>query len=55
MKVDDRVIGLMSGKTAKAYPGGILAQHGFGAGRFAEGTDRHHLVKLLQHSPRVQG
>jgi hypothetical protein len=25
---DDRVIGLMSGTTAKAYPGGILSQHG---------------------------
>ena len=25
---DDRVIGLMSGKTAKAYPAGILSQHG---------------------------
>ena len=28
MKADDRVIGLMSGTTAKAYPAGILAQHG---------------------------
>ena len=28
MNPDDRVIGLMSGKTAKAYPAGILAQHG---------------------------
>jgi hypothetical protein len=28
MKADDRVIGVMSGKTAKAYPAGILAQHG---------------------------
>ena len=28
MNVDDRVIGVMSGKTAKAYPAGILAQHG---------------------------
>jgi hypothetical protein len=28
MNGDDRVIGLMSGKTAKAYPAGILAQHG---------------------------
>jgi Protein of unknown function (DUF3179) len=28
MNSDDRVIGLMSGKTAKAYPAGILAQHG---------------------------
>jgi uncharacterized protein DUF3179 len=28
MNPDDRLIGLMSGKTAKAYPAGILAQHG---------------------------
>jgi uncharacterized protein DUF3179 len=28
VNADDRVIGLMSGKTAKAYPAGILAQHG---------------------------
>jgi hypothetical protein len=28
MNADDRVIGLMNGKTAKAYPAGILAQHG---------------------------
>src|SRR3954463_1361254 len=28
MTGDDRVIGVMSGKTAKAYPAGILAQHG---------------------------
>ena len=28
MTADDRVIGVMSGKTAKAYPAGILAQHG---------------------------
>ena len=28
MKADDRVIGLMSGTRAKAYPAGILAQHG---------------------------
>jgi len=28
MSGDDRVIGLMSGTTAKAYPAGILAQHG---------------------------
>jgi hypothetical protein len=28
MKDDDRVIGLMSGKIAKAYPAGILSQHG---------------------------
>jgi Protein of unknown function (DUF3179) len=25
---DDRVIGLMSGRVAKAYPAGILIQHG---------------------------
>ncbi len=25
---EDRVIGLMSGSTAKAYPGAILSQHG---------------------------
>ena len=28
MTADDRVIGLMSGDIAKAYPAGILAQHG---------------------------
>ena len=28
MNADDRVIGLISGKAAKAYPAGILAQHG---------------------------
>jgi hypothetical protein len=28
MSPDDRVIGLMSGKAVKAYPAGILAQHG---------------------------
>ena len=28
MSADNRVIGLMSGKAAKAYPAGILAQHG---------------------------
>jgi len=28
MEAEDRVIGLMSGKAAKAYPAGILAQHG---------------------------
>jgi uncharacterized protein DUF3179 len=28
LTADDRVIGLMSGKTAKAYPAAILAQHG---------------------------
>jgi hypothetical protein len=28
MNGEDRVIGLMSGKIAKAYPAGILSQHG---------------------------
>jgi hypothetical protein len=28
MHPDDRLIGLMSGNTPKAYPAGILAQHG---------------------------
>jgi hypothetical protein len=28
MTPDDRVIGLTAGKTVKAYPAGILAQHG---------------------------
>jgi hypothetical protein len=28
MNSDDRLIGVMSGETAKAYPAGILAQHG---------------------------
>jgi len=28
MSADDRVIGLMDGSTAKAYPAGILSQHG---------------------------
>ena len=28
MMPEDRVIGLMSGKIPKAYPAGILAQHG---------------------------
>jgi hypothetical protein len=28
MHDEDRVIGLMSGETAKAYPAGILSQHG---------------------------
>jgi hypothetical protein len=28
MTADDRVIGLMSGEIPKAYPAGILAQHG---------------------------
>jgi len=28
MNDEDRVIGVMSGKTAKAFPAGILSQHG---------------------------
>jgi Protein of unknown function (DUF3179) len=28
MSADDRVIGLMDGSTAKAYPAAILSQHG---------------------------
>ena len=28
MMADDRVIGVIDGRTAKAYPAGILAQHG---------------------------
>ena len=28
MRDEDRVIGVMSGTTAKAYPAGILSQHG---------------------------
>jgi hypothetical protein len=28
MNADDRVIGLMSGRVAKAFPAGILSQHG---------------------------
>jgi len=28
MNADDRVIGVMSGRAAKAFPAGILAQHG---------------------------
>jgi len=28
MNDDDRVIGVLSGKDAKAYPAGILSQHG---------------------------
>ena len=28
MNDEDRVIGLMAGKTAKAFPAGILSQHG---------------------------
>lgn len=34
---EDRVIGLMSGTTAKAYPGGILSQHGLVEDRSPEG------------------
>jgi len=28
MSAEDRVIGVMTGKTAKAFPAGILSQHG---------------------------
>jgi len=34
---DDRVIGLMAGTTAKAYPGGILSQHGLVEDRSPDG------------------
>lgn len=37
MNDEDRVIGLMSGKTAKAYPAGILSQHGLVQDRSAKG------------------
>ena len=37
MNADDRVIGLMSGKTAKAYPAGILSQHGLVEDRSPKG------------------
>ena len=55
MNGDDRVIGLMSGKTAKASPAGILAQHGLVQDDSPKGPTAITLVKLLQHSPRVQG
>ena len=34
---EDRVIGLMSGAVAKAYPGGILSQHGLVQDRSPKG------------------
>jgi hypothetical protein len=37
MTDDARVIGLMSGKVAKAYPAGILAQHGLVEDRSPKG------------------
>jgi len=37
MKDDDRLIGLMSGKVAKAYPAGILSQHGLVEDQSASG------------------
>ena len=37
MSDDDRVIGVMSGKTAKAYPAGILSQHGLVEDRSPKG------------------
>lgn len=37
MNAEDRVIGLMSGATAKAYPAGILAQHGLVEDRSPKG------------------
>ena len=37
MSDDDRVIGVMSGKAAKAYPAGILSQHGLVEDRSLKG------------------
>lgn len=37
MNDEDRVIGLMSGQTAKAYPAGILSQHGLVEDRSPKG------------------
>jgi hypothetical protein len=37
MSDDDRVIGVMSGKTAKAFPAGILSQHGLVEDRSPKG------------------
>jgi hypothetical protein len=34
---EDRVIGVMSGRTAKAYPAGILSQHGLVEDRSPKG------------------
>jgi hypothetical protein len=37
MNADDRVIGLMSGNVAKAFPAGILSQHGLVEDRSPKG------------------
>jgi len=37
LRGDDRVIGIMSGKTAKAFPAGILSQHGLVEDRSPKG------------------
>jgi hypothetical protein len=37
MSDEDRVIGVMTGKTAKAYPAGILSQHGLVEDRSPKG------------------
>jgi hypothetical protein len=37
MTDDDRVIGLMAGNVAKAYPAGILSQHGLVEDRSPDG------------------
>ncbi len=37
MSGDDRVIGVMSGATAKAFPAGILSQHGLVEDRSPKG------------------
>jgi hypothetical protein len=37
MHDEDRVIGLMAGETAKAYPAGILSQHGLVEDRSPKG------------------
>jgi hypothetical protein len=37
MHAEDRVIGLMSGSTPKAYPAGILSQHGLVEDRSPKG------------------
>ena len=48
----DRLIGLDSGNIARAYPAGILAQHGLVHDK-SRRTDRSYLVMVLQHGPRV--
>jgi hypothetical protein len=50
MNDEDRVIGLMSGKTAKAYPPAPVAARA-GPGPIAERTNRDHLVKLTATRP----